>query len=213
MITLGDCTEMVLQRLKMVEGLDAQIYAETPIMLAIQHAFDWLFNEYWWPAYTVEQEQYTLNGTTGVVTGDLSDKILRFEDLHSILWDTSDQPLALAPRNVRYDHINFPSIVPNMASPEKVFKIYPLTTSGNVYITYRTYPGLFTEDTAEIKMDHQLLVLKACYDMLESDAMNPADADKFKRFYEDRLKQASRGLVQLGTQMVPVSRTFPTRWR
>ena len=213
MITLGECTEMVLQRMKSVEGLDAQIYAEVPIKLAIQHAFDWLFNEYWWPEYTVEQEQYTLDGSTGQITGDLTGKVKRWEDLHSIIPEGYNRPLAMAPKNISYQHITAPSIVQNVAVPSKMFKIYPLTTTGNVFITYRIYPDRFEDDADEIKMDHQLLTLRACYDMLEDDAMNPSNADKFKTFYEARLKQCNRGLLQQGVQMTPVTRSFPTRWR
>ena len=59
MITFGGIVTKVLQRLALVEGLDAQIYAEPRIQLAVQHKFDMIFREYWLPDYTTYQEPHT----------------------------------------------------------------------------------------------------------------------------------------------------------
>ena len=70
MITFGDLVTKVLQRLALVEGLDAQIYAEPRIQLAIQHKFDLIFREYWIPEYMTYQEPHELDGVNGFIVTD-----------------------------------------------------------------------------------------------------------------------------------------------
>lgn len=213
MIEFGDIVTKVLQRLSLVEGLDAQIYAEPRIALAVQHKFDTLFREYWLPEYTTYQEEYQLDGVTGQITGNLTDKILDWRDLHSVFWENSSKPLPLAPVTVRDIDITYPSIRPNMKLPAKVFKILPVTTTGKVWITYRTKPDDFEEDSDEIFLDTQLLLLGTCYDVLEDDGTNPGAADKFKSMYMDALSQFNKELIHnIRLDTIPTTRSVVNRW-
>lgn len=212
MITLGDIVTQVLQRLALVEGLDAQIYAEPRIVLAVQHKFDILFREYWLPEYTTIQEEYTLDGSTGTITGDLSAKILDWRDLHSVFREGSHKPVPIAPMGVRHIDINYPCVVPNMVQPTKVFKLRPLTTTGKVWVTYRTYPATFKEDDDQIFLDTQLLLLGTCYDVLEDDGTNPGAADKFKALFLDALAQFNRAQHQIPLDTIMPTRSTVDRW-
>lgn len=192
MITFGQIVTKVLQRLALVEGLDAQIYAEPRIQLAVQHKFDLLFREYWIPEYTTWQEQFNLDGSTGVVTADLSTRIKDFRDIHSVFLENSHKPIPLAPHTTRDSDINYPSIRQFATNTAKWFKILPTTTSGKVWISYRTKPDDFQEDGDELHIDTQLLLLGSCWDILEDDGTNPGASDKFRVLFQDALSQFNR---------------------
>lgn len=212
MITFGDLTEKVLQRLSLVEGLDAQIYAEPRIQLAIQHKFDTLFREYWWPQYTTEQEQYVLDGVNGWITGTLEDKLNDWRDLQCVFWDGSATPLPMAPKNVRDIDIGYPCIRWQATNKEKMFRILPATTVGKVWLTYRTYPEQFEEDGDEIHIDTQCMLLGTCADVLEDDGTNPGATDKFTGLYMDAISQVTRMFHNIPVDVKPVNRSTVNRW-
>jgi hypothetical protein len=212
MITFGDITTKVLQRLALVEGLDAQIYAEPRIQLAVQHKFDIVFREYWIPEYTTHQEEYFLDGVTGVVTADLFTKITDFRDIKSVFNENSHKPMPIAPENVRDIDIQYPCLRPLGTNPMKWFKVLPTNTGGRVFITYRTKPADFEKDDDKIYMDTQLLLLGTCWDVLEDDGTNPGAADKFKNLFQDALNQFNRSQFNIPRDAMPVSRSTVNRW-
>jgi hypothetical protein len=212
MILFGSLVTKVLQRLALVEGLDAQIYAEPRIQLAIQHKFDMLFREYWLPEYTVYQEEYTLDGTTGMIVGDLSDKIKDWRDIHSVFSENSYNSLSLAPPHARGIDINYMSIQPLATNKRYWFRILPVNTQGKVWITYRTKPDDFEEDSDEIHLDTQLLILGTCWDVLEDDGTNPGASDKFKALFQDALAQFNRQQFNIPLNTVRASRSTLNRW-
>ena len=205
MVLFGQIVTKVLQRLALVEGLDAQIYAEPRIQLAVQHKFDLLFREYWIPEYTTWQEEMTLDGASGVVTADLSTRIKDFRDLHSVFHEGSYKPLPMAPLSTRDADINYPSIRQLGTNPTKWFKILPTNTVGKVWISYRTKPDDFEEDGDEIHMDTQLLLLGTCWDVLEDDGTNPGASDKFRVLFQDALAQFNRQQFN-----IPLDAKLPT---
>jgi hypothetical protein len=212
MITFGGIVTKVLQRLALVEGLDAQIYAEPRIQLSVQHKFDLIFREYWIPEYTTIQEQFTLDGSTGVITGDLVDKVKDWRDIHSIFSETSKKPLPIAPMSVRDQDITYHSVRQNARDKSKWFKILPVNTTGNVWITYRTKPDDFAEDEDEIFMDTQLLLLGTCWDVLEDDGTNPGASDKFKMLFQDALSQFNRSQFNIPLDTIMSTRSVVNRW-
>jgi len=212
MITFGSIVTKVLQRLALVEGLDAQIYAEPRIQLAVQHKFDLIFREYWLPDYTVYQEPYTLDGVTGTIIGDLTGKLNDWRDLHSVMWQNSRSPLPIAPMNTRDTDIQYPSVRPFATDKTKMFKILPINSVGNVYITYRTKPADFEEDTDPIYMDTQLLLLGTCWDVLEDDGTNPGASDKFRVLFQDALSQFNRTQHTIPLAVAASSGSIWNRW-
>lgn len=213
MITLGTLLEDVKERLSLVGGLDAQIYTDERIIQAARFRFNMIFRSYWLPEYTVEQEEYTLDGTTGMITGDLSTKILDWRDLHSVMYDSYDQPLPLAPMGVRDGNISALCIRRLATNAQKMFKVLPVDTDGTIAITYRTHPGRFEDEDDEIKVDDDLMINGVCMDILEDDGTNPGGVDKFKRFYQQAELLFRQNLHNQGMSVLPVNRTYPTRWR
>lgn len=210
-MTFREAIDAVLKRLRMETSLATQIYSEDAIAMGIQHKFDTLFDEYWMPQFMTYQEQYTLDGTTGRVVGDLSAKIKRFEDIRHVHNMYSIYPLPRAPDSVRVNDLTIPCVQPDNDAT-KVFRILPLNSTGVVYLTYRTKPANFSADNDLIKMDDQLIILGTCYDMLEDDGTNPGASDKFKNMFDARVKQYQKLQFNLSQTSSP-SQTFPlNRW-
>ena len=210
--TFGEIVTKVLQRLSLVEGLDAQIYAEPRIQLAVQHKFDTLFREYWWPEYTVFQDPYELDGVTSWITGDLTGKLKDWRDLHSVMHESSNSPLPIIPMNVKYVDVQSPSIMWYLGDPSKMFVVHPKTTSGKVWLTYRTKPKDFEEDHEEIRLDSQLMILGTCWDVLEDDGTNPGASDKFRGLYQDSIAQVTRMFHTIPHNTLMPNRSISTRW-
>ena len=92
MATLTELITRTADRLSMVAGTGVQTYAEDRIAEMIQHKFDVLFSEVFWPQFLTWNE-YTLDGTLGVVTADLTDTLKRFEDIRVIFVSSTNTPL------------------------------------------------------------------------------------------------------------------------
>lgn len=210
MPTLRYFIDEVLTRMSMQAGIDTQVYTEARIRMALQYRFDMLFDSYWWPQFFVQQEEYTLDGTTGMIVGNFTGLLKRFTDIHSVYNDFSTSPLPRAPNNVRLKDITSPC-VQSVPIPEKIFRIIPINSSGTIAVSYRKRPDAFTDDDDVIDMDEQLLICGAAFDILEDDATNPGAADKFRMMYDQREKLLSKNQHHMAISS-NLRETIPTRW-
>lgn len=188
MTTLAQLTQRVIRRVSMVDGASVQTYAETRIEEMIQHKFDILFDELWWDDLMFRQS-YTLDGTTGLITGDISSLCKKFKDIKEIYLENYPDPLKtwvgqgnLALYN---GHPVYTSYTTDMT---KLFKVWPVDTSGDVYVVGRTKPADFTSGDT-VNFDEQVLVLGAAYDWLEDDGTNPGATEKMQQLFESRVAQ------------------------
>lgn len=207
--TMEDLIGQVLRRLSMYGGIDTQTYAQDRILDIIQEKFDMLFDRLWWPAYTVEGEAMTLDGTLGVVTADLTSKIKRYEDLRYVFYEKDEHPLPGRPSNVNPNEIRLRCIGPTATN--KIFRVYPATLTGTVRVTYRTKPDTFGLDS-EILLDATLLKLYACADYLEDDGTNPTAVEKFNNLANERLSQFETMLQQQSISMHRYTASVQTEW-
>ena len=92
MSTLTELVTRTADRLSMVAGTGVQVYAEDRIAEMIQHKFDVLFDEAFWPQF-LTWDILTLDGTLGIVTKDLTNFIKRYEDIRVIFPQNSSTPL------------------------------------------------------------------------------------------------------------------------
>lgn len=174
----------------MVDGTGVQIYSEDIIADMLQHKFDVVFDEVFWDQFSF-WETFTLDGTIGVVTADVSAKIKRFDDVGAIYPENSNTQLTKLSQTINpftlggSTPIHFAAY---NADTTKVFNIWPKTATGNIIVHYRTKPDDFT-GSSEVNFDSETLVLGACYDYLEDDASNPGAVAKFQTLFESRLKQ------------------------
>lgn len=189
MTLLSALIQKVVVRISQVPGTAVQVYAEDRIGDMIQHKFDVIFDELWWPQYTGWTSS-TLDGSTGVVTSDLSSLIKRFQDIRYIFFENENRPIPQLTSNINPYSTGSgrPRFFSRSSNTQKVFQIWPNDATGTVRISYRTKPDDFIA-TSNVPMDDQVLILGAAYDYLEDDGANPGAIAKFQQMFESRLRQ------------------------
>ncbi len=168
----------VEKRLRIVAGVSAQLYAEDTIVHSIQTSFDRLFKIRWWPMYST-LATYTLDGTAGKVTTDLTALIKQFTDIRRIWYDEDESPLMRLPSDKRPDKVTGTQArywEPLKQEITRVFRIIPITTAGDVHVAFRTKPDDFLI-TDTIFLDPLLLELAAAYEYVVTDGANPGQAE------------------------------------
>jgi hypothetical protein len=215
MSTLTQLVTRTADRLSMVAGTGVQTYADDRIAEMIQHKFDVLFDEEFWPQF-LTWVTWTLDGTLGVVTADLTDEVKRFQDIRVVYEENSDRaltrlgPLATNPFLFSGTKpIHYEALGPGATNKTtKVFNIWPKTATGNIISQYRTKPDTFNP-TDEIDFDDQALILGAAYDYTEDDGTNPNATQKFQQMFEARVKQL-QGDLNSGPISLDPMRAIPT---
>jgi len=211
MATLAQLIARTADRLSMVAGTGVQVYAEDRIAEMIQHKFDVLFDEAFWPQF-LTWSTWTLDATLGVVTTDLTDLVKRFDDIRVIFPDGSNTSLTkIAALTTNPETlagttpIHFESLGPGASNKTtRVFNVWPKTATGNIVVQYRTKPDTFTI-TDEIDFDDQALILGATFDYLEDDGTNPNATQKFQLLFEARVKQLKNTLNNSPISLDPVT--------
>ena len=195
----------VTNRLSMVPGVGAQLYADDRIALMLQHKFNVLFDEVFWHQFMV-WETMTLDGTLGVVTTDLTDKIKRFEDIRAIFPDNSNSALPILATTINPFELagTSPINYDGLNDATKVFQIWPKASTGNLIVHYRVKPDDFVSEN-EVKFDDEALILGSTYDYLEDDGTNPGATQKFQALFESRLRQLKNLRSQAPISLDPVT--------
>lgn len=206
MATFESLITRVQQRLSMVAGTAVQVYAEDRIAEMLQHKFDILFDDYWWPEYN-EWSTWTLDGSTGVVTTDLTNLVKRFEDIRTIYLGGTDSDIVPLPSDFNPNKLTgtTPVYYEPHSSASNVFKVWPIASTGTLDVNYRTKPATFS-DSDEVRLDDQVLILGAAYDYLEDDGGNPGATQKMLNLFNQRLQQL-KGLNN--KKPIPLDRRHP----
>jgi hypothetical protein len=211
MSTLTQLITRTADRLSMVAGTGVQIYAEDRIAEMIQHKFDVLFEEVFWPQF-MTWATWTLDGTLGIVTTDVTSLLKRYEDIRVIYPDASTTPLtkmsALTTNPFTLSGttpIHYEALGPTDANKaSRIFQIWPKSATGDVIVQYRTKPDTFVS-TDEIDFDDQALILGATFDYLEDDGTNPNATQKFQLLFEARVKQLKNSFNSAPISLDPVT--------
>lgn len=195
MATFEELISRTITRLSMVPGAGVQTYAESQIGEMIYHKFETARISAWWDDLMVYQELST--DADGVPTNtivreytdpnDPKDEILihSYTDIQHA-WETGQKhPLPTTPRRVNPSATVYGKRVEPHA--EKVVKFRNGGDGEKFMIRYRQwYPMFLAQDT--VPFDEQLLILGACWDYLEDDGTNPAQTEKFKMLYTERME-------------------------
>jgi len=208
MTAFHDLVFRTLVELRQEPGVSVQQYAEDTIAAILQRQFNVFFDHYWWPTYTTNREVFTLNGLTGEVIEDLTQKIKRTDDIRFIWYENETTPLpAMPPQLNVVTYRRFYETVPS----DKLFRIWPVTTTGHVTVTYRTKPPPFLADD-QVKLDDDLLVCATAFSYLADDEDAPNAIKKFQEATakrEAQLREAmNKGPIPFGA---PASSPF-TDW-
>jgi hypothetical protein len=199
MPTFADLIQRTIVELRQEPGVSVQQYAEEIIAAILQRQFNTFFDHYWWPRY-MGGEIMALNGTNGQVTTDLRDKIKRLEDIRYIWYESDPTPLSQMPPMMNPTIVGFRKYYAPAAN-DQLFYIFPINTTGNVSIIYRTLPNPFLPND-EIYIDGDLLVCATCFSYLADDEDAPAAIKKFQeataRREEQLREMLNKGPVPIG---------------
>lgn len=195
MSTLAELIDRVINRLSMVSGTGVQIYAEDRIAEMIQHKFDVLFDEEYWPQFTT-WSTFALDGTLGLITTDVTELIKKVDDIQVIFPEGSERALTKLSGLTRNPNLlsgtqplHYEALSSaNALRTSRVFNVWPKTATGNLNVRYRTKPDNFVA-TDTVDFDDQALILGAAYDYLEDDGTNPNATQKFQAMFDSRVSQ------------------------
>lgn len=190
MATLAEIITRVQNLLSLAGGLNVQTYAQPKIVEFVTMGYNTLYKKHFWKDYTTV-EKFTLDGTTGRVTADLSAKIKSFKDIEYIWYQDYATPLPIAPSNRSPDMIRQLSFS-NSGIASCPFVIYPIDNTGEVWVSYRTKATLPFAETDEIPMDDELLVRWAAMMYLTFDNANQAAISLVTKMYSDYLNELEK---------------------
>lgn len=210
-ITLRQAIDKTLRRVMLSAGPDVQIYAEEHIQDIIQHKFDILFDDTWWPQFFNPGEVFTLDGSTGQVIEDITSKIRRYQDVRHIWYSTHPSPIGRISGRVSPGQITAWTFAPTTGP--KIFKVYPANTTGNITVSYRTKPDTFESESDSIDMDEHLIVLGSAYDYLNSLGYNTSAENKLLTLFNERYEQLKKQVEQVEVSTSPQYGLSVTGWQ
>lgn len=186
-----------VRRLRQVPGSSTQLYSEVVIGSYIQESYEMLRKETWWP-WLMKRLQGTLDGTTGKVTGTpwATGGLTDFDDIRAVWLESYQQRIPMVDESfnpVNYTSMQYaryiePLSVHDDPTSNYLFRLYPATTTGTVYVWARVDPtGIFTNPAIVVPMSKYLLQNYAMWRYMTDDAANPGAASAALQAYE-RLK-------------------------
>ena len=204
-------------RLYQVPGSGVEQYAEDILAEQLQHAFDVLFEEFWFPDYSGWITGLTLDGTVGIITSDISAEVKQFTDIYGVWAGNDEKPLAVITPQTNPNRLGSNGAYPRGVAPypvaSKVFQVFPQTSTSPISLYRRKRPDSFLDNgNVIVKIDDQLMILKAVWDYLVDDGNNPSAADKFLGLYEARLVQIQHSLNRGPIALTNEVNTIPTGW-
>ena len=195
--TRGAIKQEVILLIGQVSGTSVQTYEEPILDGMIQRGFNFAFDMRFWADYTSVQT-YTLDGTNGVVTADLS-ALKEFRDIKEIYINGTSYKIV---QPLGREHLLTTGADPRYVTwknhtesdyATKRFTVWPKTASKSVDITWRARPDDFANDTDIIYLDKDMLVLWTTWMALLMDDMNDAHAAAAKSLGDSRYDQIVGG--------------------
>ena len=181
MATIEQLLVRVEERLYLAAGIGVQIHIEDTYIGLIRAAYERLFTVRWWDDLVMDKT-YTLDGTTGHTTAANTDDFIDIKDIYNIFLEDYPNPLPRRSRqrnpNKQFGYCWAPTDVAG-----RVFKILPVTATGDVVVYYRKRLADSVWDnnevTTEIPIDAELMTLTVCADAAVDAGLSQQIADKF----------------------------------
>lgn len=216
--TLEKLIKRVIQRLSMYQGSSVQIYAEDRIGQMILDNYDLVVDSFVWSGLSF-WKTYTLSGNNGEVLENVSEDIVSFNDIISIV--SEEDPTYSLKRlhsSTPPDEIegDIPAYFMPSLNAEKVFQVIPYQATGKLYVNVKG--KLNTNDTITpdtiIPFDSDYLVYAVCYDYIADDDNSQTQLQKFQQLRDTRL-QTLKVLDNTGTidYNDEISQAVLTSWR
>ena len=194
--------------MSMMIGTGTQIYAEDKMLTLIQSTFNLCFDYCFWNRF-LNYYNFTLDGSTGVVVEDLTNKIKNFNDIKHVFVGSD----TLSKMGSNINPFTITGADPLYYIPtnnEKIFKIVPFTSSANIVVSARIKPDDFTFDS-EVPFDEDAIIFGVCYEFSVDDDDNRVAAQKFSDLFQKRL-QTLRSIEDTGEYSLSQSYGITTAW-
>lgn len=198
-LNLSDLVQRCIVRLRQVSGVSTQAYSETNIELLLEECYEQCRGLRWWDHLTAWQT-FTLDGTTGQITGTITGARERMADVQVVFASTQQVPLPLL--NAQTNLARYTGTTPRAMAPlsvaddpdgEKLFKVYPLASTGDLQVRLRTDPiNAFIDNQVTIPFDATALVNGACFKYAVMDGTNAGGTAEFDRAYNERVMQLQK---------------------
>lgn len=210
MATLAQLITRVQSLLSLAGGLGVQTYAQPKIVEFIQMGYTTLFNMRFWNDYTTTAA-FTLDGSTGKTTEDLTNVIKSFKDIQYIWYQDYATPLPKSPNN-RYPGMIRQLGFSNSGIASCPFIIYPVENTGTVYVRYRQRAITPFNENDEIPMDEELLVRWAAMMYLTFDNANQAAIQMVTNIYKSHLDTLEKLEENHAKSLYSSSNQVVTEW-
>jgi hypothetical protein len=210
MATLAQLITRVQELLSLAGGLGVQTYAQPKIVQFIQMGYTDLVDRRFWNDYT-QEASYTLDGSTGKVTTDLTNIIKSFRDIQYIWYGDYAAPLPRLPNNRSQTLIRQLGFT-SSGDATCPFKILPVDNTGTVHVRYRSRATLPFTETTEVPMDEELLVRYSAFLYLTFDNANQAAMSIVKTLYTERLNELEKLENNHSKSLYSVSNQVVSEW-
>ncbi len=212
-LTLQQLATEVQTAIYQAAGSSVQIYSQDVIAQAVQHAFDHIFMEDWWPQFVV-REVRTLNQVNGRPTALLT-SIKQYDDIRFVYPADSQRPLpvlspAINPLGTYLAEGTTPRYV--AADLQTIFRVWPDNAEGDVLVVGRARPDKFIL-TDTVPFDSTLLTHFAAWSYFTDDGSNPEAALKHKMLFEQRYMQIRKSSFNESVILDPFMDRIPNQWQ
>lgn len=215
MATIGVLIARIEARMSLAAGIDVQVIEEPKLLELLRHKYNTMFDANWWADYMV-LEEFTTDGTTGVITGTVENKIRRFQDIHSVYYERQPHPLPIITFGNNPLLRSRPCIMPYTSDAEKMFKIMPIDVAATIQVWYRTRMSDEEweegDDDVAVNMDDELLITGVVADYLHDDGSNPEAAQRYMQQHLERKKQLEQLAFQQPIEKHGADRGYSTQW-
>lgn len=217
--TLTQLIQDTITRLRQVPGTGTQVYAEEPIAQLIQEGYDLCVAQRKWQ-HIYKWSNRELTGTDGTPSNGFDD-IAALTDIINVWYGTQQRPLPGMPQQI--NPFTVTGTVPrfmewlnesdNTAAPKRFFRVWPLTSVGNVYVYARRTPsGLFEDPEVVVPFDSKVLHTYAAYKYAEADGGNPGAVEGLKNSFADLLKVQTDWYDRQPVLLDPRMQFGPDEW-
>lgn len=188
--TLQNLTQKVIRKLSLYSGTDVQIYAEDRIADMIIDAYNTLLDERFWND-CMFWHTYNLTGENGVVGETVSNDIVNFNDIECIFAENNTRHQLRLAHNTTIPSLiegDVPQLYTRCANDNKIFEVIPYNSTGRLYVRYRKRTTTFLPATI-VPFDSLALIYNVCWSYTVDDGANPAEQQKFRQLFENRMQE------------------------
>ena len=179
----------IITYMGLTAGSSVQLYDEPKVEQGIQQTFDWLFDKKCWD-HLSNWYTWTLDGTTGIVTTDLTAIVRSWEHIQEMYVGDTDRAIVLPQSR---EHLRVTGSYPIYYKPlvsshanflDGVFACYPIDATGDIDVYTKVKPADFDNDSL-IPFPKNIMTFGTAWRLLASDGVNQDAADTAQRMFDE----------------------------